>query len=91
MAGLLPGAAAARVCADRDGWLGDICEIRAISPHMVLIVVTSLPEHTIWLDPLEAGANDYACMPLDRQQLRWLFRRVPQSESSGRTRKALAS
>jgi hypothetical protein len=33
-----------------------------------------LPDHEKWLDALEAGADDYSCMPLDRQQLRWLFR-----------------
>ena len=66
---LSPDAAAAFVCGDRDRWERDLGEIRAIYPHLVLIVVTRVPEHTIWLDALEAGANDYACMPLDRQQL----------------------
>ena|ERR1035438_5697083 len=80
---LSPDAAAAFVCGDRDGWQRDLNRIRAIYPRLILVVVTRLPEHTIWLYALEAGANDYACMPLDRQQLRWLFRPAPQSESVG--------
>ena len=88
---LSPDASAAFVCGDRDGWQRDLREIRAIYPRLILIVVTRLPENTIWLDALEAGANDYACMPLDRQQLRWLFRPTAQSESLGATRKAAAS
>jgi len=87
---LSPNIAAAFVCGDRNGWQRDLREIRAIYPHLILIVVTRLPEQTIWLDALEAGANDYACMPLDRQQLRWLFRPAPQSESVGTTLNAAA-
>ena len=69
---LSPRTAAALVCADRDGWQQDLLDIRAGYPHLILIVVTRLAEHTIWLDALEAGANDYGCMPLDRRQLQWL-------------------
>lgn len=88
---LSPDAAAAFICGDRDGWQRDLSEIRAIYPRLILVVVTRLPEHTIWLDALEAGANDYACMPLDRQQLRWLFRPAPQSESVGTAGNAAAA
>ena len=89
---LSPHATAIFVCGDRERWKRDLCEIRAICPRMISVVVTRLPEHTIWLDALEAGANDYACMPLDRRQLEWLFpRRLPQRESSGRTCSTLAS
>lgn len=86
-----PDVAAAFVCADRDGWLDDVCEIRAVCPRLILIVVTHLPEQAIWLDALEAGANDYTCMPLDRRQLQWLFRRSTQSELSDKIINAVAS
>ena len=83
---LSPDAVAAFVCADRDGWQEDLLEIRAVYPRLILIVVTRLPEHTIWLDALEAGANDYGCMPLDRRQLQWLFRLPLQREASCKIR-----
>lgn len=64
---------AALVHGDRPDWLSMVRQIRVYRPDIFLVVVTRLPDHSKWLDALEAGADDYCCLPLDRQQIGWLF------------------
>jgi len=69
---------AAIVLGDRPDWLSIVRDIRADRPDIFLVVVTRVPDHGKWLDALEAGADDYCCLPLDRQQIGWLLGRDSQ-------------
>ena len=62
------------VYGDNAGWLELLREIRALHPSTFLVVVTRIPDSSKWLEALEAGANDYCSLPLERQQVQWLIR-----------------
>ena len=47
--------------------------LRSKRPDLPLVVVTRLPEVTVWLDALEAGAADYCAAPFEQQQIRWIL------------------
>jgi CheY-like chemotaxis protein len=64
---------AALVHGDRPDWLRFVRDIRAGRPDILVVVLTKLPDHGKWLDALEAGADDYCCLPLGRQEIGWLF------------------
>jgi hypothetical protein len=82
-------AAAVFVCGDRTGWLEQICRIRETHGRVFVVIATRTPDHTKWLDALEAGANDYCCAPMDTRQFEWL-RRDPRPASSNRVHAAAA-
>lgn len=62
------------VCGDAAGWITRVIEIRDIRPRVFVLVVTTIPDTSKWLDALEAGADDYCAFPLDGGQMRLLFR-----------------
>ena len=62
------------VSGDRANSLETVRQIRAVHPRAFLVVVTRLPDSDKWLDALEAGADDYCSMPLDKRQIQWLSR-----------------
>jgi len=66
------------ICGDDPDWRTLLGDIRAYRPDVLLIVVTRLPDHDKWLDALESGADDYCCLPLEQQHVRWLFGRESQ-------------
>jgi len=75
----LPNApAAVFISGDRARWLETICHVRGTHSRVFIVFATRLPDHEKWLDALDAGANDYCCLPLDGQQFAWLFRRDAQ-------------
>jgi DNA-binding NtrC family response regulator len=61
------------ICGDSTRWLETLRRIRAARPLELVIVVTRLPDTGKWLDALEAGADDFFCLPLDPQQMRWFI------------------
>jgi len=63
------------VCGEGDRWLETIREIRSMHPGSLLVVVTRLPDHHKWLDALEAGADDYLCLPVEQREVAWLLRK----------------
>lgn len=74
---------------DSADWLRVVQEIRGVRPDIFVVVVTGLPDYTKWLEALEAGADDYCCLPLDSRQIGWLFGR--DSQFPVFTREALTS
>jgi hypothetical protein len=70
---VLPGSDAVFVWAEGGGtWLREVCETRAAHPDKFLMVITPIPDCGIWLDALDAGANDYSCLAPDSRQISWI-------------------
>ena len=68
-----PESDAVFVWAENGGtWLRDLCDARAAFPDKFLLVVTRQPDSGIWLDALDAGANDYSCLAPDPRQINWI-------------------
>lgn len=79
------------ISGDRARWLETICHVRETHGRIFIVVATRLPDHEKWLDALDAGANDYCCLPMDAQQFGWLFRRDAQPHRAETMRTGMAS
>lgn len=57
----------------REGlWRGVLRQLQADRPEVPLIVVTRFPQIELWLDALEAGAQDYCAAPFEPAHLGWI-------------------
>lgn len=50
-----------------------LAKVRRMNPSRPIVVISRVPEVSIWLDALEAGAADYCAAPFETVQLRWLL------------------
>lgn len=50
-----------------------LAKARRLNPSLPIVVISRVPEVSIWLDALEAGAADYCAPPFEAVQLRWLL------------------
>jgi DNA-binding response OmpR family regulator len=48
-------------------------DLRRTNPNASIIAVSRLPEHSDWLNVIEAGADDYCAAPFESHQLRWIL------------------
>jgi DNA-binding response OmpR family regulator len=69
-----PNPAAIFVCGESGAWLQTLRQIRNSHPGSLLVVATRLADQVKWLDALEAGADDYCCLPLAQREIVWLIR-----------------
>jgi DNA-binding response OmpR family regulator len=50
-----------------------VADLRRHSPNAVIIAASRIPDTDVWLEVIEAGADDYCAAPFEPHQLRWII------------------